>query len=199
MNKQDEPKFKELIAMITATYEHEFNPTQIKLWWNLFKPHSIQDFEKAVYQHISCPDTGMFTPKPANLMKFINGTSKQNEQVIDDKAEIAWHTIEGEIRRIGSYGSLKMEDKQALAAIQAIGGWKKICGLTMDKMTWAHKEFTAAYKNYERTDVNLLPDKLPGRIALENHKRDQSSGMKSLADGVKFYQQNHVEENKDHK
>jgi len=188
MNKQDELKFKELIAMITATYEREFNPAKIKLWWNLFKPHSLQAFEQAIYQHIACPDAGMFEPRPANLTKFIYGTSKQNEQALDDKAEIAWHVIEGRIRRVGSYGSLKMEDKQALAAVKAIGGWKKLCGLTMDKMTWAHKEFTAAYKNYDRTPLEALPMNLPGRIELDKHKSElgqSAQGMKALAELVK--------------
>lgn len=184
MTENDSNKFKELIAAINETYGEQFSQAQTLLWWNMFKPHSIQVFEQAIYQHMACPDAGMFTPKPANLMKFINGTSKQNEQALDDKAEIAWHVIEGEIRRIGSHTTLIMEDKQALAAVQAIGGWKKICGLTISELTWAHKEFAAAYKNYERTDINLLPDKLPGRIFLENNKRDQSSGMKSLAQAI---------------
>lgn len=198
MIENDGNKFRELITAINVTYGEDFTEPQILLWWNLFKPHSIETFEQAVYQHMACPDAGMFAPKPANLMKFINGTSKQNEQAIDDKAEIAWHVIEGEIRRIGSHTSLRMEDRQALAAVKAIGGWKKICGLTISELTWAHKEFVAAYKNYERTDVNLLPDKLPGRIFLENNKRDQKGGMKALAEGVKTYQQ-HLEAKKDHK
>jgi hypothetical protein len=193
MTENDSNKFKELIAAINETYGEQFSQAQTLLWWNMFKPHSIQVFEQAVYQHMACPDTGMFTPKPANIMKFINGTSKQNEQALDDKSEIAWHVIEGEIRRIGSHTTLRMEDRQALAAVKAIGGWKKICGLTISELTWAHKEFVAAYKNYERTDVNLLPDKLPGRIHLENNKRDQQGGMKNLSDGLKRYQQKHDE------
>lgn len=199
MNVNDGNKFRELITMINVNYDVDFTETQVLLWWNLFKPHSVQSFEQAVYQHISCPDNGMFTPKPANIMKFINGTTKQNEQQIEDKAELAWHVIQGEVRRIGSYGTLKLEDKQALAAVQAIGGWKSICALTNDKLTWAHKEFIAAYQNYERTPIEALPHNLPGRIALENHKSEQSQSLKTITDGIKFYQQNHVEDNKDHK
>ena len=186
MNKTDDNKFKEIITAINVTYGEDFTQPQVLLWWNLFKPYRIEDFERAVYQHISDPDSGMFSPKPANIMKFITGTAKQNEQAIEDKAELAWHVITGEIRRIGSYGTLKMEDKQALAAVQAIGGWKHLCGLSSDKMTWAHKEFIAAYQNYERTDLAALPDKLPGRIHLENHKRDQQ-GPSEFMQGLRDY------------
>lgn len=187
MNSNDQTRFKELVTSIADTYSKEFTPTELKLWWNMFKPYSIEAFEQAVYQHIACPDSGMFAPKPADIMKFITGTTKQNEQAIEDKAELAWQVIEGEIRRIGSYGSLKMEDKQALAAVQALGGWKHLCSLTNDQMVWAHKEFVSTYQNYERTPVEALPDKLPGRVALENHKAEQSQGLKHITDGIQAY------------
>jgi hypothetical protein len=187
MTENDGNKFKELITAINVTYGEEFTQPQTLLWWNMFKPYPIEAFEQAVYQHMADPDQGMFSPKPANIMKFITGTTKQNEQALEDKAELAWHVIEGEIRRIGSYGSLKMEDKQALAAVQALGGWKHLCSLTTDQMVWAHKEFIAAYQNYERTPVEALPDKLPGRVALENHKAEQSQGLKHITDGIQNY------------
>ncbi|ABV74322.1 hypothetical protein BA3_0037 [Thalassomonas phage BA3] len=187
MTENDGNKFKELITAINVTYGEEFTQPQTLLWWNMFKPYPIEAFEQAVYQHMADPDQGMFSPKPANIMKFITGTTKQNEQALEDKAELAWHVIEGEIRRIGSYGSLKMEDKQALAAVQALGGWKHLCGLTTDQMVWAHKEFIAAYQNYERTPAHALPDKLPGRVALENHKAEQSQGLKHITDGIQNY------------
>ena len=187
MTENDGNKFKELITAINVTYGEEFTQPQTLLWWNMFKPYPIEAFEQAVYQHMADPDQGMFSPKPANIMKFITGTTKQNEQAIEDKAELAWHVIEGEIRRIGSYGSLKMEDKQALAAVQALGGWKHLCTLTNDQMVWAHKEFISVYQNYERTPVEALPDKLPGRVALENHKAEQSQGLKHITDGIQNY------------
>ena len=195
MEKRDGPRFKELLAMISVTYESDFTQTKSLLWWNLFRGYSLRDVEKAVLSHIACPDYGMHMPKPANIMKFISGTTKQLEQAVDDKAEIAWHVILGEIRRIGSYGSLKMEDKQALAAVQAIGGWKNLCGLTIDKMTWAHKEFIAAYQNYERADLAALPNKLPGRIHLENHKKDQQ-GPSEFMQGLSDYRNRKGIENK---
>lgn len=199
MTENDGNKFRELITMINVNYGEDFTEPQVLLWWNMFKPYSIGSFEQAIYLHIGCPDSGMFAPKPANIMKFITGTTKQNEQAIEDKAELAWHVIDGEIRRIGSYGSLKMKDKQAIAAVQAIGGWKHLCSLTNDKITWAHKEFISAYKNYERADLSALPDKLPGRIAIELHKAEKQQGLKTIAEGVKYYQKNLAENNKDKK
>jgi len=191
MNENDANKFKELITSINATYGEEFTQPQTLLWWNIFKKYPIEAFEQAVYQHMVDPDSGMFSPKPANIIKFITGTTKKNEQALVDKAELAWYVIEGEIRRIGPYGSLKIEDKQGLAAVQALGGWRHLCSLTTDKMVWAHKEFIAAYQNYERTPVEALPHKLPGLFDLQNHKAEQSQGLKHITVGIK----NHLNRN----
>jgi len=48
----------------------------------------------------------MFSPKPANITKMIQGTTKQNEQNIESEAELAWTSILNAIRGVGSYGSL---------------------------------------------------------------------------------------------
>lgn len=191
MQNSDKSSFHELMLGAGELYGKEITKPLLRIYFNALEDLSLEQVEQSFTKHTKSTDqAGSFFPKPADLIRQINGTSKHNEQALDDKAEIAWHVIEGEIRRIGSHSTLRMEDRQALAAVKAIGGWKKICGLTISELTWAHKEFVAAYKNYERTDVNLLPDKLPGRIFLENNKRDQSSGMKSLADGLKKFDEN---------
>lgn len=187
MNSQDQNKFKELITVMSETYCEEFTPAKVKLWWNLFKPHSIGEFEQALYAHIACADAGMFSPKPANLMKFINGTTKENEQLAEDRAEMAWACIEREISRIGSYGTLELEDKQAIAAVKAIGGWRQLCMSTYDQLVWKKKEFMRAYDTYERTPLEHLPSKLPSLIELSEHKQEQQQGMKSLMDGLESY------------
>jgi hypothetical protein len=186
MQKHEEVEFKETLIGLGEYYGKEITESLTKIYWYDLKPLSIDQFKQAASAHRMNADNGQFFPKTADLMRQINGTTKQLEQAIEDKAEIAWHVIEGEIRRVGSWGTLKMEDRQALAAVQAIGGWKKLCGLSMDKMTWAHKEFIAAYQNYERADLAALPNKLPGRIHLENHKKNQHVPSEFMA-GLENY------------
>jgi len=180
MTSQDQNKFKELITVMSETFGEEFTPAKLKLWWNLFKPYSIETFERALYAHIACPDAGMFSPKPANLMKFINGTSKEQQQLVKDRAEMAWACIEREISRIGSYGTLELEDKQAIAAVKSIGGWRALCMCTYDQLVWKKKSFISSYDCYERTPLEHLPSKLPGLIELSEHKQEQQQGMKAL-------------------
>ena len=193
MNTNDKQKFRELMIISAEATGFQLTDSTLKTYWALLNRIEIGDFEQAIHAHLLDPEQGMFFPKPANIMKHITGTAKQQEQAVKDTAEQAWHAIEGEIRRIGSYGTLKLENKQALAAVKAIGGWKHLCSLTSDQMTWAHKEFTAAYESYERADISMLPDKLPGRFELEEHKKESARGLKALADGVRqFHSRNNA-------
>ncbi len=172
MDNSDQNKFKEILLAVTSTYDKPLNETVIKIWWNVFKPYSINDFEDAVSKHFRDPDEGMFMPKPANISKHL----KADEIDVEAKAEIAWSEIVGKISSIGSYDSLKMDDGQALAAVKAMGGWKNLCSKTHEQLVWAKKEFASIYSNYESTSLEMLPESLPGRIELQKHK-EKASGV----------------------
>ncbi len=189
MDINDKLSFEEIMLGLGEVYTKEITKPLLRIYFNALKDISIGAVDEAVTKHVTSTEkAGSFFPKPADLISQVKGTAQNNAQLVDDKANIAWHVIEAEIRRIGSYGTLAMKDKQALAAVKALGGWKYICSLTTDKMTWAHKEFVAAYQNYERTPLDQLPNKLAGRLEIEQHKAEQGQSMKSLNDGLKDYQ-----------
>ena len=103
----------------------------------------------------------------------------------EDKATLAWGQVIREIRCTGSYGTLKLDDKQALAAVKALGSWQQLCGSSENDMTWKKKEFIAIYETYEKTPVELLPSSLPGIVGLVEHKKEVSMSMQRLNDGIK--------------
>jgi hypothetical protein len=181
---QDKNKFAVIMNDMGETFERKISPGLMKTYFSVLINYSIDEVEKAFISHLLDPDQGMFFPKPANIVKQLSGTSKQQEQAVEGRAEIAWNVILGEMSRIGSYGSLKLDDRQALASVTAVGGWKKICSQTHDQLVWVKKEFISCYENYERTPLEALPMNLPGRIELDKHKSEQSQGMKSLAAGL---------------
>ncbi len=102
---------------------------------------------------------------------------------------LAWAQVVREMRVNGSYGSLKLDDKQAVAAVKSLGSWQQLCSSTEKELVWKKKEFISLYETYEKTPLELLPSSLPGRVALVEHKKEQSAGMKNLIDGVKKYRQ----------
>ena len=180
MNDQDKSRFKTALTMIANTYDVEFRNDKIVMWWKLFNRHDIDQFEAAVLAHITDPDEGMFNPKPAHIIKRMNGSSKQNKESTEERAEIAWADIYGQIGRIGPYKAPNVADKQALAAVKGVGGWVYLCSLTTEELVWKKKEFVSLYDTYENTPLDRLPSSLPGLEDLDRHKREDKSQLKDI-------------------
>ena len=70
MRKTDNPKFNELMAILSETYK-PFSPAKEKIWAAVFRNHEIEDFEKAIFKHITDETRGTFEPKPADILRFM--------------------------------------------------------------------------------------------------------------------------------
>lgn len=188
MQETDKNSFHELMLGAGELYGKEITKPLLRIYFNALEDLTIEQVTHAFSAHIKSTDqAGTFFPKPADLIRQITGSVKEQQQLVEDRAEMAWACIEREISRIGSYGTLELEDKQAIAAVKSIGGWRQLCMSTYDQLVWKKKEFMSAYDTYERTDLSMLPNKLPGLIELQEHKQEQQQGMKSLMDGLENY------------
>ena len=184
MNEIDNPEFKTLMAVIAETYGSTLTGTRVELWWQIFKDYPLELFRGAVHSHMVDPDVGMFEPKPASIMKYLTGTTKQQEDSVTDRTGLAWSCILGEISRVGPYQALKLADKQALSAVKNMGGWTQLCESTYSDLTWKQKEFVECYKTLERSQLEHLPDQLPGLVEMHEKISSDRSGMSSLMSGL---------------
>ena len=173
-------RFGNMIAQLSVNYRRDLSEADIANFKLMFKQWGIDALEQAVQAHMFDPDDGKYFPNIANIAKYVTGSSKEQQQLVKDRAEMAWACIEREISRIGSYGTLELEDKQAIAAVKSIGGWRALCMCTYDQLVWKKKSFISSYDCYERTPLEHLPSKLPGLIELSEHKQEQQQGMKAL-------------------
>ena len=187
MQEHDKVKFSVMMNAAGEVYSKEITKPLLRLYFDALSQMTIQQAESAMMAHMRDPSAGQYFPKPADIIRQITGTEKQQAIAVEDRASMAWACIEREIRRIGSYGALELDDKQALAAVKAIGGWKSICASTTEELTWKRKEFIGSYATYERTPIEMLPSKLPGLIELSEHKTQSQQGLKSLRDGIAKY------------
>lgn len=174
MDSNDSNKFKEIITLISETYSEQFSQTKLKLWWDIFKPYQIQDFEKAVYNHIASPDCGMFSPKPANITKHL---TVSKDKAIKDKAEIQWTCILSDIGRLGS-NRIKINDPVAKAALQAIGGAYNLGMTNYKELDFKRKAFIEAYVRYEESNLQSLPNNLPCVEDLRKAKQPKPLAIK---------------------
>lgn len=187
MQKHEETEFKEIMIGLGEYYGKEITEALTKIYWYDLKPLTIDQFKLAASQHRLNPDNGQFFPKSADIVKIFTGNTKQQEQLLDDQAQMQWLVILSEIRKTGSWGNLEIEDQQAMAAVESLGGWKLICSKTQHDLIFFGKKFVETYKNFERTDISLLPNKLAGRIEIENHKQNKQPSIEfsRIQQGIK--------------
>ena len=184
MQDQDKSAFRDMMMAAGEVYGREITKPLLQMYFAALAQAGIDQVQAAMKAHMQNPDSGQFFPKPADLIKQMTGTTKQQDAAIEDRAAIAWACIERDIRRIGSYGTLKLEDKQALATVKAMGGWQSICQTETSKMEWKRKEFIRMYEAFERTPLEALPSSLPGRIELSEVKRSGPVSLNNLALGL---------------
>ena len=181
MQDSDKNNFKELMTGIGELYSKEITKPLLRIYFTAFSKLTIEQVNDAVAGHITDTSTaGTFFPKPADIIRQITGTDKQRSESTSNKAELAWASIEGQVSSIGSYQSPKIDDRQAMAALKAMGGWIQLCASTVEQLTWKKKEFVDIYKTFEQTPVEMLPNNMPGRIELEQHKGDEANQMNGL-------------------
>jgi len=181
MDNSDKKEFAILFYGTGELYDKSVSKNLLQLYFDALKNYSIEDVKSGVSKHALDPKHGTFFPKPADIVRHLQASEISTEQ----KAELAWAQVMREIRRTGSYGTLKLDDKQAIAAVKSLGSWQQLCSSTETDMTWKKKEFISMYETYERTPVELLPSSLPGIIGLVEHKKEVSSTMQRINDGIK--------------
>ncbi len=180
----DLQRLNNLLGQLSVNYRREITEADAANFKLMLMRWGVDVLEAAVQAHMFDPDGGQYFPNIANVAKHAEGTAKQNAAAVEDKAAIAWACIERDIRRIGSYGTLKLEDKQALATVKAMGGWQSICQTETSKMEWRRKEFIRMYETFERTPLEALPSSLPGRIEMSEVRKSGPVALNNLALGV---------------
>jgi hypothetical protein len=81
MKNQDNKKFAEMLAILSETYK-PFTPAKEKIWAAVFRKYEIEDFEVAIFKHITDENKGTFEPKPADILRFMP-EPKQTLQIED--------------------------------------------------------------------------------------------------------------------
>lgn len=183
MQESDKADFKMIMVGIGELYNKEITKPLMRIYFSSLTSYSLHDVEQGVNAHTMDAKHGSFFPKPADIVRHLQ-TSEISQE---DKAMLAWSQVIREIRRTGSYGTLKLDDKQALAAVKALGSWQQLCNSTETEMTWKKKEFMNIYETYEKTPLDMLPNSMPGRFDLIDHKNEQSESFKRISDGIDDY------------
>ena len=183
MDDSDKKEFAVLFYGTGELYDKPVTKNLLQLYFNALQSFSIDEIKSGVSKHALDPKHGSFFPKPADIVRHL----QTGDISVEDKATLAWGQVIREIRRVGSWGTLKLDDKQAMAAVKSLGSWQQLCNSTETEMTWKKKEFISVYETYDKTPVEFLPSSLPGRIGLVKHKKEVAESFASIQDGINAY------------
>ncbi len=163
MLPSDIPKFTAMIAGIGELYGKAISEALTDIYWQSLKRFELCDVRQAFQSHINNPDCGQFFPKPADVVRFIEGCG-------ETKALQAWAKVEKAISRIGSYQSIAFDDPLIHAVLDDMGGWVKLCSVTVTEMPFRANEFQKRYMGFVNKPPQRHPKYLRGITERDNGK-----------------------------
>lgn len=149
-------EFEQFSDMWTAAYELTGNckqptPRALDLAFELLADFDLQQVSQALSLHCKDPKSGQFQPKPADIVRLIQGTP-------DDAAMAAWAKVDSATRRVGTGPSWVFDDPKIHRALHEMGGLGHLGSATEKDWPFIRAEFCKRYAS----PVNQGP--YPGRL-----------------------------------
>lgn len=173
MNPADKPGFSKLIGDVMAFYRQDVSPFAANVWWAACQDFDLEQVSKALTAHAMDPERGQFAPKPADLVRLLQGTKT-------DRSLMAWGKVLDAMQRVGAYQSVCFDDGLIHAAVEDVGGWVAICRSQMDELSHLERRFCQSYKAYAARGNVVFPPMLPGEHQLINGKNGHATAKPVL-------------------
>ena len=169
MKASDRVRFVSALVALAELYQRTLSEGVIGLYWQALASYDIAAVEKGIGACLTDPDHGQWMPKPADIIRHIDGGKA-------DAALVAWAKVDAAVRRVGPYASVTFDDSIAMAVLSDMGGWIALASKKDDDWPFVAKEFENRYRGYKvRTEPYTHPPVLLGMNDLENVRRGYPS------------------------
>lgn len=155
MNDSDLEEFSKCLLGIGELYDKSMAGQLIDTYWSVLKNFPIEEVKSAFEKHISNPDGGQFFPKPADIIRGIQGG-------VDGRALQAWSKVDKAIRSIGPYEDVVFDDPLIHSIISDMGGWVSLNKVTDKEYPFKRNEFATRYRSLLNNPPINYPSKLIG-------------------------------------
>lgn len=156
MQHGDRKAFGTLLADAMAFYGQELSVFAIEVWWQACAKFSFEQVSKAFTRHAMDPERGQFAPRPADIIRMLDGTAT-------DRAMMAWGKLHDAMGRVGAYTDVVFDDPAIHAAVDDMGGWPKLCRTELSELSYLQHRFTETYRAYVgRGEAFAYPRRLVG-------------------------------------
>lgn len=166
MNDNDKERFSSCLLGAAEIIGKQLSPQAIKLYWEILKNYSIEEVEQAFFSHASNPDVGQFMPKPADIIKAIDGSG-------ESRSMIAWTKVDKALRTIGTYETVVFDDPIIHKVISDMGGWISFGEIIESEYPFKANEFNKRYLGYANRRNIEHPKKMIGIFEVSNLENKQ--------------------------
>lgn len=161
MNQQNKREFKDLITSVLAFYRQDVSAFALGVWWAACSPFDIEQVRQALNAHAIDAERGQFAPKPADIVRALQGTRTE-------QARLAWGKAFDAMQQVGAYQSVTFDDPVIHLVIEDLGGWQKVCRSTMDELGYLEHRFCEAYRAHAGRPLGEYPSRLLGEFECIN-------------------------------
>jgi len=161
MNQSDKSSFAGLLSDAMAFYGRNVSDFALGVWWEACERFSFEQVSKALTAHAMDPEHGQFPPKPADIVRVLQGTRS-------DRALVAWGKVLDAMQRVGAYQSVVFDDGLIHIVVEDLGGWPAICQGEMENLPHVERRFCESYRAYAARGDQTFPALLPGVHQLQN-------------------------------
>lgn len=161
MIKSEYAQFAAIWTQAYEVYEKKPSDGAIDMAFAALERFDIGDIRRALTAHINDADQGRFTPKPADVVRHIDGDPKS-------RSLSAWTKVIGAISGCGPWPSVAFDDPIIHVVIEDMGGWIALCEITDKDEPFKRNEFATRYAGYIGRPPETYPAKLIGMSEAHN-------------------------------
>lgn len=174
MKPHEIKEFTELLAGVHEFYGKQMSEFATDVWIQAMGGYDLAAIRDALGRHAMNPDSGQFMPKPADVVRMIDGGTA-------DSALVAWSKFDKAVRSVGPYMSVAFDDPIIHRVIEDMGGWTGFDKKTEDEWPFLRNEFTTRYRGYSgrRVAVECKP-KMLGMIDADRESKGLPHDSKFL-------------------
>lgn len=172
MTEKDFEKFRDGLAGVYGFYDKEINQFSLDIWWNALKQFDLAAIVEAFNRHVINTESGKWLPKPADIIRMLQGSTQ-------DSALVAWAKVDKAVRHKGTYVDVVFDDPLIHRVLHDMGGWIALGQKNEDEWPFVAREFENRYRGFrERSEIPEYPAVLTG-IA-NAHNRSQGLKLQPL-------------------
>lgn len=155
MNGEQMGQFRALLTDVLAYYGKDCSDFTLTVWWGACQKFELEQVGRALERHAADPERGQFSPKVADVVRVLQGTTT-------DRAALAWGKVLSAMTAVGAYTDVVFDDPAIHAVVEDLGGWPKVCRTDTAELSYLQHRFQESHRAYTQRGQFAYMRRLPG-------------------------------------